>query len=46
MYEQTMNNDVTLTGGENPLLAGWCQVVRQLATVWIGISNGGLQWAA
>ena len=25
----TMNNDVTLTGGENPLLAGRCRGVRQ-----------------
>ena len=30
MYGQTMNNDVTLSGGEKPLLAGRYQVVRQL----------------
>lgn len=36
MYEQTMNNDVTLTGGENPLLAGRYQVVRQLGTGGMG----------
>ena len=32
MMNDTMNNDVTLTGGENPLLAGRYQVVRQLGT--------------
>ena len=36
MYGQTMNNDVTLTGGENPLLAGRYQVVRQLGTGGMG----------
>lgn len=36
MYEQTMNNDVTLTGGENPVLAGRYQVVRQLGTGGMG----------
>ena len=36
MYEQTMNNDVTLTGGENPLLAGRYHVVRQLGTGGMG----------
>jgi len=33
---QTINNDVTLTGGENPLLAGRYQVVRQLGTGGMG----------
>ncbi len=36
MNNQTMNNDVTLTGGENPLLAGRYQVVRQLGTGGMG----------
>ena len=36
MYEQTMNNDLTMTGGENPLLAGRYQVVRQLGTGGMG----------
>ena len=36
MYGQTMNNDVTLTGGENPLLAGRYQVVRQLGSGGMG----------
>ena len=31
-----MNNDLTLTGGENPLLAGRYQVVRQLGTGGMG----------
>lgn len=31
-----MNSDVTLTGGENPLLAGRYQVVRQLGTGGMG----------
>lgn len=36
MTNQTINNDVTLTGGENPLLAGRYQVVRQLGTGGMG----------
>ena len=36
MYEQTMNNDLTMTGGENPLLVGRYQVVRQLGTGGMG----------
>lgn len=36
MLEQTFNNDVTLTGGENPLLARRYQVVRQLGTGGMG----------
>ena len=36
MYGQTMNNDVTLTGGENPLLAGRYQVVRPLGSGGMG----------
>ena len=36
MYEQTFNNDVTLTGGGNPLLAGRYQVVRQLGSGGMG----------
>jgi serine/threonine protein kinase len=36
MYGQTINNDGTMTGGENPLLAGRYQVVRQLGTGGMG----------
>ncbi len=36
MYAKTMNNDVTLTGGENPLLAGRYQVVRPLGAGGMG----------
>ena len=36
MYGQTMNDGVTLTGGENPLLVGRYQVVRQLGTGGMG----------
>ena len=36
MYAQTMNNDVTLSGGENPLLAGRYQVVRPLGAGGMG----------
>ena len=36
MTNQTINNDVTLTGGENPLLVGRYQVVRQLGTGGMG----------
>ena len=36
MTNQTINNDVTLTGGGNPLLAGRYQVVRQLGTGGLG----------
>lgn len=36
MNNWTINNDVTLTGGENPLLAGRYQVVRQLGTGGMG----------
>ena len=36
MTYDTMNNDVTLTGGENPLLAGRYQVVRQLGSGGMG----------
>ena len=43
MYEQTINNDVALTGGENPLLAGRYQVVRQLGTGGTCPSIGDLQ---
>ena len=43
MYEQTINNDVTLMGGENPLLAGRYQVVRQLGTGGACPSIGDLQ---
>lgn len=39
----TMNNDVTLTGGENPLLAGRCRGVRLLGTDWMRASVGGIQ---
>ncbi len=43
MYAQTMNNDVTLTRGENPLLAGRYQVVHQLGTGGACPSIGDLQ---
>ena len=36
MYGQTMNNDVTLSGGERPLLAGRYQVVRPLGAGGMG----------
>ena len=36
MYGQTMNNDVTLSGGEHSLLAGRYQVVRQLGAGGMG----------
>ena len=36
MYGQTMNDTPTLTGGENPLLAGRYQVVRQLGSGGMG----------
>ena len=36
MTYDTMNNDATLTGGGNPLLAGRYQVVRQLGTGGMG----------
>ena len=32
MYGQTMNNDVTLSGSEKPLLAGQCPSVCLLET--------------
>lgn len=43
MTYDTMNNDATLTGGENPLLAGRYQVVRQLGTGGMCPSIGDLQ---
>lgn len=36
MYEQIMNNDVTLTGDDKPPLAGRYQIVRQLGTGGMG----------
>ncbi len=43
MTYDTMNNDATLTGGENSLLAGRYQVVRQLGTDGACPSIGDLQ---
>lgn len=43
MYGQTRNNDVILTGGVNPLLAGRYLVVRLPGTDWTRVFNGGLQ---
>ena len=45
MYEQTMNNDLTMTGGENPLLAGLFKAHHALSLksqMWTLL---GLFWA-